>query len=171
MRRREFIKLIAGATVAWPFLAQAQQNKIYRIGYLSPGVPAKEAPGFDAFQKMLAALGYIEGRNLVIEERWLNGGKYEQLISMAAELASESRRHCHVFDARSFSRPARYNDDPNRLSRRRRCRRCRPRIKLVAAWRECDRQFLLDSGACIETAGTIEGDDTRPEPRCRVIQF
>jgi len=86
MRRRAFIKLIAGATVAWPFLAQAQQNKIYRVGYLSPGVPAKEAPGFDAFRKMLAALRYIEGRNLVIEERWLNGGKYEQLITMAAEL-------------------------------------------------------------------------------------
>ena len=86
MRRREFIKLIAGAPVAWPLMARAQQNKVYRIGYLSPGVTAKEAPGFDAFRTMLAALGYIEGRNLVIEERWLNGGKYEQLTSMAAEL-------------------------------------------------------------------------------------
>ncbi|HXQ52332.1 MAG TPA: ABC transporter substrate-binding protein [Stellaceae bacterium] len=87
MKRREFITLLGGATLGWPLAARAQQaDKVYRIGYLSLGSPAAEATRFDAFRAGLAALGYVEGKNLVIETRWLEGGKYEQLAELAAQL-------------------------------------------------------------------------------------
>jgi putative ABC transport system substrate-binding protein len=87
MKRREFITLLGGAATAWPLSAPAQQtNKIHRIGYLSLGSLAAEATRFDAFRAGLAALGYVEGRNLSIEARWLDGAKYDQLAKLVAEL-------------------------------------------------------------------------------------
>jgi putative ABC transport system substrate-binding protein len=86
MRRRAFIAAIGGAA-AWPFVAPAQQSKeLYRIGYLSLGSPASEATRFDAFRARLATLGYVEDKNLVIETRWLEGGKYDQVAVLAAQL-------------------------------------------------------------------------------------
>jgi putative ABC transport system substrate-binding protein len=70
-----------------PLVARAQQaDKVYRIGYLSLGSLAAEATRFNAFRAGLAALGYVEGKNLVIETRWLEGGKYDQLPELAAQL-------------------------------------------------------------------------------------
>src|SRR5258707_15649488 len=87
MKRREFIALLGGAALDGPFAARAQQaDKVYRVGYLSLGSAVAEATRFDAFRAGLAALGYIEGRNLVIETRWLDGGKYDQLAAQAAQL-------------------------------------------------------------------------------------
>jgi len=86
MRRREFVWLLGGAA-AWPLAAPAQQaSKLYRIGYLSLGSVVAEASRYNAFRTELAALGYVEGKNLVIETRWLDGGKYDQLAELAAQL-------------------------------------------------------------------------------------
>ena len=86
MRRREFITLLGGATV-WPLAARAQQvGKVPRIGYLSPG---SASPGplnyYDEFQRGLHELGYVEGRNIVIEYRFADG-KFDRLAGLAAEL-------------------------------------------------------------------------------------
>jgi putative ABC transport system substrate-binding protein len=87
MRRRDFISFLGGAAAAWPLAARAQQpNKVHRIGYLSLGSPAAEATRFNAFRAGLAALGYVEGKNLAIETRWLEAGKYDQLAELAAQL-------------------------------------------------------------------------------------
>ena len=87
MKRREFITVLGGVTLGWPLVARAQQaDKVHRIGYLSLGSPAAEATRFNAFRAGLAALGYVEGKNLVIETRWLEGGKYDQLAELAAQL-------------------------------------------------------------------------------------
>jgi putative tryptophan/tyrosine transport system substrate-binding protein len=87
MKRREFITLLGGVTLGWPLVARAQQaDKIHRIGYLSLGSPAAEATRFNAFRAGLVALGYVEGKNLVIEARWLEGGKYDQLAELAGQL-------------------------------------------------------------------------------------
>jgi len=87
MKWREFISLLSGTVVAWPLAALAQQaDRVYRIGYLSLGSPAAEATRFNAFRAGLAALGYVEGKNLVIETRWLEGGKYDELAELAAQL-------------------------------------------------------------------------------------
>ena len=86
MRRREFIVLLGGAA-AWPLAARAQTAKIARIGYLITG--ALESPetriNRDAFRQGLNELGYIEGRNIVIEYRSADG-KIERLPGLATEL-------------------------------------------------------------------------------------
>ncbi|MFI5011039.1 MAG: ABC transporter substrate-binding protein [Hyphomicrobiales bacterium] len=86
MRRRDLMALMGGVAM-WPLAARAQQaGNVHRIGYLSLGSPAAEATRFDAFRAGLAALGYVEGKNLVIETRWLEGGKYDRLAALAAQL-------------------------------------------------------------------------------------
>lgn len=87
MRRREFITLLGSAAVGFPLAARAQQvGKVPRIGYLSPG---SASPGplayHDEFQRGLRELGYVEGRNIVIEYRFADG-KFDRLAALAAEL-------------------------------------------------------------------------------------
>jgi putative tryptophan/tyrosine transport system substrate-binding protein len=84
--RRQFLMLLGGAA-AWPRAAAAQQvGKVPRIGYLSPG---SASPGplayHDEFQRGLHDLGYVEGRNIVIEYRFADG-KFDRLGVLAAEL-------------------------------------------------------------------------------------
>jgi putative tryptophan/tyrosine transport system substrate-binding protein len=89
MRRREFIAGIAGVA-AWPLVAGAQQSsKVARVGLLIPG--RLGAPmtieNLGAVRQGLADLGYVEGHNIVFEERGgdgTNGG----LVGPAAELVS-----------------------------------------------------------------------------------
>jgi putative ABC transport system substrate-binding protein len=82
-RRRFLLTSLAGALAA-PLGAGAQQaGKVYRIGVLSPDSPP---PGlFEAFQERLRELGYVEGKNIVIESRHA-GGKNERLAALADEL-------------------------------------------------------------------------------------
>ena len=85
MRRREFIALLGGAA-AWPLVASAQQpGRIARIGYLASNL-ANQGP-LDAFRQGLRDLGYVEGRNVVIEYRDAQG-KLEPLAALAAELVA-----------------------------------------------------------------------------------
>jgi putative ABC transport system substrate-binding protein len=85
MRRREFISLVAGAA-AWPLAARAQQSgKLYRLGQLSAGTRASRAPLLAAFMRGMRDLGYIEGRNLVIEQRHAEGD-YQRLPALMREL-------------------------------------------------------------------------------------
>jgi putative ABC transport system substrate-binding protein len=86
MRRREFIALVGGAAT-WPVWAQAQQaEKIYRIGLLSGGglVASLDARS-KSFKAVLAQGGFVEGRNLVLEQRWADG-RVDRLGDLAAEL-------------------------------------------------------------------------------------
>src|SRR5262245_33962874 len=86
MDRRRFLLMtsLAGA-VASPLAAEAQQAaKVARIGYLASNL----TPRFqEAFRQGLRDLGYVEGRNLVIEDRNA-GGKPERLPALAAELVA-----------------------------------------------------------------------------------
>ena len=69
LKRREFITLIGGAAAALPIAAQAQQpGKVYRIGRISAGEPLPHLR--DAFVDSLRALGWIEGKNVVYEDRY-----------------------------------------------------------------------------------------------------
>ena len=87
MKRREFIALVGGAA-AWPLAARAQQpERMRRVGVLmslpqnDPGGQAEVA----AFYQGLAALGWVEGRNIRIEFRW-PGGDVERARAFAKEL-------------------------------------------------------------------------------------
>ena len=84
MRRRDFLGVMGGGAATWPLAAQAQQrNNIPRIGYLLPNTGLQERD--NAFLKGLQQLGYVEGKNIVIEYRFA-GGKFERLAELAAEL-------------------------------------------------------------------------------------
>jgi putative tryptophan/tyrosine transport system substrate-binding protein len=86
MRRREFITLLGSAAAAWPFAARAQQGeRIRRVGVLETVSVMLNAANYDALRQGLRELGYVEGRNLVIEYRSADGltGRFPDL---AAEL-------------------------------------------------------------------------------------
>jgi len=77
---------LALAVLAAPLGAEAQQAaKIARIGYLAPNLADPHLP--EAFRQGLRDLGYVEGRNVVIEYRDADG-KYERLSALAAELVA-----------------------------------------------------------------------------------
>src|SRR5581483_185519 len=86
MRRRNFFKLLGSAAVAWPFAGHTQQLDNHRIGYLGVSASARQGTRFDAFRAGLAALGYVEGKNIVIEQRWLGNRPYDQLDNLARQL-------------------------------------------------------------------------------------
>jgi putative tryptophan/tyrosine transport system substrate-binding protein len=87
MRRREFIRLIGGAAVAWPVIARTQQPPIPVVGVLSAGSPKWSGTAYvlDALRQGLDEAGYVEGRNLAIEYRFAEG-RYDRLPALAAEL-------------------------------------------------------------------------------------
>jgi putative tryptophan/tyrosine transport system substrate-binding protein len=86
MVRRRFIGGFAGALLAASLVAHAQPvGKVYRIGILEP-IPAEQnAANLDALRKGLRNLGYVEGRNLIIEYRSADG-RAERFPDLAAEL-------------------------------------------------------------------------------------
>jgi ABC-type uncharacterized transport system substrate-binding protein len=66
--------------------ATAQQTKrIPRIGYLAGNLPYTPTPRIDVFRQGLRELGYVEGKDIIIEARF-NQGKLDQLPELAAEL-------------------------------------------------------------------------------------
>ena len=85
MKRRDFITLLGGAAT-WPLAVHAQQPDVPVIGYLS-SFPADLNPKFtQAFLRGLNDAGFFEGRNLAIEYRWDEEGRYDRLPMMAADL-------------------------------------------------------------------------------------
>src|SRR5689334_22639808 len=83
MRRREFITLLGGTAVAWPLAARAQQ-RIPRVGFLLAGTPSVWTKELAAFAQRLGELGWIEGRTVAIEYRWVES-RTERLTAAAAE--------------------------------------------------------------------------------------
>jgi putative ABC transport system substrate-binding protein len=88
MKRREFITLFGGAVVTWPLAARGQQpDRVRRIGALM-GVTKDEPEGqarIAALREGLQKLGWIDGRNIRIEERWADGG-VDSVRTYAAEM-------------------------------------------------------------------------------------
>ncbi len=96
MQRREFITLLGGAAgpaILWPLAARSQPTgKVARIGFLGSATAVGSAKSVEAFRTGLRDLGYVEGKNIVVEFQWAEG-KYERLPALLAELV---RRHVDV---------------------------------------------------------------------------
>src|SRR5262245_8325680 len=88
-RRREFLTLFGGAAAAWPLAARAQQTrKVPRIGVLwHAGSAEEEGSNFKALVKGFTDLGYVDGRNIILEHRFPNEVP-DRFRSMAADLVA-----------------------------------------------------------------------------------
>jgi putative tryptophan/tyrosine transport system substrate-binding protein len=85
MKRRQFITLIGGAAAAWPLAARAQQaTRLPTIGFLGATTPAAQSQWTAAFVQRLRELDWIEGRNVAIEYRWMEG-RNERVAEIAAD--------------------------------------------------------------------------------------
>jgi putative tryptophan/tyrosine transport system substrate-binding protein len=84
--RRAFIAELGGAA-AWPILARGQQQtgNSPLVGFLNSASPDTYRFNADSFREGLARVGFVDGRNVRIEERWARGD-YDALPGLAAEL-------------------------------------------------------------------------------------
>jgi putative ABC transport system substrate-binding protein len=89
MKRREFMILVGGASVAAPPIVWAEARKAIRVGMLIPSAPGAPATreNLGVVRQGLADLGYLEGKNIFFEERG-GDGTPERLAAMAAELVA-----------------------------------------------------------------------------------
>jgi putative tryptophan/tyrosine transport system substrate-binding protein len=94
MRRRDFIKVVAGSAAAWPLAARAQQGEqMRRIGELgSAGIETDQQASVAIFKEVLHQLGWIDGRNVRVEVRWARGDpaearrSAEELVALPADV-------------------------------------------------------------------------------------
>jgi ABC-type uncharacterized transport system substrate-binding protein len=95
LKRREFIALLGGAAVAWPLAARAQQPAARRIAIFHPAIPTAlltETGGGSAWRAFfgeLRRLGYVEGKNLIIE-RYSAEGHHERYADLAREIVTRN---------------------------------------------------------------------------------
>jgi len=86
MRRRDFVKAVAGSAVASPLAAGAQQ-RMPLVGFLNSASPDTYRFNADSFREGLKKAGFVEGKNVRIEERWARAD-YDALPALAAELVA-----------------------------------------------------------------------------------
>ena len=86
MRRREFVTLAAGATVAWPLTVLAQQTvKLPIIGFLGTATADEYAHFMPGFHRGLSETGYVESQNVALESRFAEN-HVDRLPALAADL-------------------------------------------------------------------------------------
>jgi putative tryptophan/tyrosine transport system substrate-binding protein len=81
MKRRTFFGVLGGAVAGWPLATRAQQQKIWRVRCLISGPPES----LDSFRQRMTDLGYIEGKNLIVDARAAEG-RYDRLPGFAQEI-------------------------------------------------------------------------------------
>jgi len=86
MNRRAFLTGLTGGLLTAPLAAEAQQaGKVWRIGFLMPGPSPTNLVGKGPFRQGLLDLGYVDGRDFVMEFRWAEWHE-DRLPALAADL-------------------------------------------------------------------------------------
>ena len=88
MDRRTFVTLVAGTCLLDPLAVRAQQaGKVFRIGLIAPytGPTPGDRIDLEALRAGLRDLGWVEGKNLLLEVRWA-GVNPQRQRELAAEL-------------------------------------------------------------------------------------
>jgi len=85
VRRRDFIRTVAGSAMAWPLASAAQQAAMPVVGYLGSETPERFGIRLSEFRQGLSEAGFDEGRNVAIEYRWADG-HIDRLPALAADL-------------------------------------------------------------------------------------
>jgi ABC-type uncharacterized transport system substrate-binding protein len=83
--RRTFLAGTGAMLLAAPLAAEAQSQRVFRVGYLGGSPPSPAQPPLNGFVRGLRELGWVEGQNIVIEYRFAEG-RYDRLPELAAEL-------------------------------------------------------------------------------------
>jgi putative ABC transport system substrate-binding protein len=73
MRRRNLVTILGGAAFTAPFAARAQQKGTPVVGYIDGAAKSANEALFDAFRAGMRTLGWIDGVNIEILDRWGNG--------------------------------------------------------------------------------------------------
>jgi putative ABC transport system substrate-binding protein len=85
MRRRDFIKVIAGSAASWPLTTRAQQTTLPVVAFINGSTLEASARRAASFRTGLSEVGFVEGRNVVLEYHWLEG-HYDRLPTLMANL-------------------------------------------------------------------------------------
>ena len=89
MKRRDALRMLAGAALGWPPAARAQAPKgVPHIGYLNIGSADVNGVFLDALRAGLREYGYLDGKNIVIDVRWA-AGEAPTLPGLATALVKE----------------------------------------------------------------------------------
>jgi putative ABC transport system substrate-binding protein len=86
MQRRQFIALLGSAAATWPLAARAQQSTLPVVAFVREGSADGSARFAATFRKGLNETGYVEGQNVTVEYHWLEGGQYDRLPALMADL-------------------------------------------------------------------------------------
>ena len=86
MQRRQFIALLGSAAAARPLAARAQQSTLPVVAFVREGSADGSARFAATFRKGLNETGYVEGQNVTVEYHWLEGGQYDRLPALMADL-------------------------------------------------------------------------------------
>ena len=101
MTRREFVWLAGGTAVAWPLIAQAQQQTgpIPRIAYLGASNPAIVTREIEQFKVGLTENGLIDGQNIKVDYLWGEGSFRSATATRYRPGRARSQCNCHGWAA------------------------------------------------------------------------
>ena len=83
--RRQMTALVGGAAAAWPLAAQAQQKAMPVVGRIGHARSIPNDPTRAAFLQGLAEAGYVEGRNVLVEQH-MTESRSDRLRALVADL-------------------------------------------------------------------------------------